>query len=264
MPTYLDTIIERRRAGLRAQMQLVPLAQMQARAAAAPAPLDFAASLRRPGIQVIAEFKKASPSRGPIAPNADPVAVARSYTHNAAAAISVLTEEQHFMGRLEYLGQIKDALGNACPPLLRKDFILDPYQVYESRAARADALLLIVACLTDAELSDLLALAHSLSLACLVEVHDIPEAQRALATGAHIIGINNRDLRTFETHLETTQRVRPAIPRDRIVVSESGIKTPADVARLAAWNVNAFLIGEALMTAPDPGLLLRELLQRHD
>lgn len=264
MPTYLDNIIERRRANLRVEMQRVPLLQVQTQAAAAPPPLNFAAALRRPGIQVIAEFKKASPSRGPIAPNADPVAVARSYAHNGAAAISVLTEESHFMGRLEYLGAIKDALGKACPPLLRKDFIVDPYQVYESRAARADALLLIVACLTDAELGSLLALATSLSLACLVEVHDTAEAQRALAAGAQIIGINNRDLRTFETHLETTQRVRPAIPGDRIVVSESGIKTAADVARLAAWNVNAFLIGEALMTAPDPGLLLREFLQRHD
>ena len=227
-----------------------------------PPPLDFRGALDAPGIQIIAEVKKASPSRGDIAPHADHVATARAYAKAGAAAISVLTEEPHFKGRLSYLSDIKGGLGDACPPLLRKDFIVDAYQVYEARAYGADALLLIVASLTDGELAELMGAAGDLGLGCLVEVHDAEEAERATAAGAAVVGINNRDLRSFVTDLETTRRVRPHVGDGAVVVSESGIKTSEDAARLASWGVDAFLIGEALMTAPDPGALLKTFLIR--
>ncbi len=264
MPTYLDAIVELRRTDVAAAKVAVPLAELKARARAAPPARDFVAALARPGVQVIAEVKKASPSRGDIAPTADPATVARSYASAGAAAISVLTEERHFKGKLEYLQAIKGALGAACPPLLRKDFIIDAYQIYEARAYGADALLLIVASLTDVELAELQGLTHELGMATLVEVHDAAEAARAVASGAKVIGINNRDLHSFKTNLETTREVRPHIPAGHIVVSESGIRTREDVERLSGWGVNAFLVGEALMTAPEPGAELRKLLGRRD
>ncbi|MEE9286029.1 MAG: indole-3-glycerol phosphate synthase TrpC [Dehalococcoidia bacterium] len=264
MPTYLDAIVQRTRRDLEARKRAVPVDDLKARARDLPPPLDFAGALRAPGIQVIAEVKRASPSRGAIAPDADPVAVARAYAAAGAAAISVLTEEPHFNGRLDFLPAIKEGLDGPGPPLLRKDFIVEPYQVYESRAYRADALLLIVACLPDGELEELLGLARRLGLQCLVEAHTEDEARRAVDAGAEVIGINNRDLSTFETSLETTRRVRPVIPQDRVIVSESGIGSPEDVACLAAWGVDAFLIGEALMTAADPRARLREFLAAHD
>ena len=229
---------------------------------ATPPPMDFTAALRgRAEIQVIAEIKKASPSRGVLAPDLDPVSIARAYARNGAAAISVLTEEPHFHGSLDFLGAIKQGLDGPGPPLLRKDFILEPYQLYESRAYRADALLLIVAALSNAELRELLGLAGDLGLQCLVEVHTVEEVGQAVEAGAKVIGINNRDLRTFKTTLETTAKVRPHIPQGCIVVSESGIANREDVARLAAMGVHAVLIGEALVTAPDPGTKLREFLR---
>ena len=262
MATYLDAIVERKRADLDRAKAATPLADLKARAAAMPPPLDFRSALDAPGIQVIAEVKKASPSRGDIAPGADHVATARAYAAAGAAAISVLTEEPHFKGRLSYLTDIKNALGEACPPLLRKDFIVDPYQVYEARAYGADALLLIVASLTDGELADLMGTAADLGLGCLVEVHDAEEAERAAAAGASVVGINNRDLRSFVTDLETTRLVRPHVGGGATMVSESGIKTSDDAVRLASWGVDALLIGEALMTAPDPGALLQTFLIR--
>ena len=260
MTTYLDGILERTRRDLKARKLALPLREVKVRAEGAAPTLDFASALRGPGIQVIAEIKKASPSRGVMAPDMDPVALARSYACNGAAAISVLTEEPHFQGRLEFLGAIKAALAGQCPPLLRKDFILDPYQVYESRAYQADALLLIVAALGRGQIQELLGLAGELGLHCLVEVHTLEEAGQAAEAGAKIIGINNRNLSTFQTSLETTEKVRRHIPEGPIVVSESGIRSREDVTRLAAWGVNAFLIGEALVTAPDPGAKLREFL----
>ena len=261
MPTYLDAILERKREDLAARKVAMPLAELKGMATAEPPPLDFAAALRgRAEIQVIAEVKKASPSRGLMAPDLDPVAIARAYARNGAAAISVLTEEPHFHGSLDHLVAIKQGLDGAGPPLLRKDFILEPYQVYESRAYRADALLLIVAALTEAELRAQLGLAGELGLQCLVEVHTAEEAGRAVEAGAQVIGINNRDLRTFKTTLQTTAEVRPSIPEGCVVVSESGIVGREDVARLAGWGVDAVLIGEALVTAPDPGAKLREFL----
>ncbi len=262
MATYLDAIVERKRADLADAKAATPLADLKARAADMPSPLDFRTALDAPGIQVIAEVKKASPSRGDIAPAADHVATARAYAGAGAAAISVLTEEPHFKGHVSYLSDIKDSLGESCPPLLRKDFIVDAYQVYEARAYGADALLLIVASLTDDELAELMGAAANIGLGCLVEVHDAEEAERAAAAGAAVVGINNRDLRSFVTDLETTRRVRPHVGEGATVVSESGIKTNEDAARLASWGVDAFLIGEALMTAPDPGALLKTFLIR--
>jgi indole-3-glycerol phosphate synthase len=215
-------------------------------------------------VRLIAELKRASPSRGLLAPNIDLQAVARTYAESGAAAISVLTDEEFFMGRLETLRELR-AQGSALPPLLRKDFILSPAQLYQTRAAGADAVLLIVAALpSDGPEPESLPALHGLALALgltpLVEVHSLPELERALRLpGLQLVGINNRDLATFDVRLETTLALRPHIPAGVRVVSESGIFTAADVARLAAASVDAVLVGEALITAPDIGARVREL-----
>jgi len=221
---------------------------------------DFAAALTGEGIRLIAEVKKASPSRGPLATGADPVRTAMTYAESGAAAISVLTEPRYFQGSINYLSRIRNALCNSGVPLLRKDFLTAPYQVYESRVYGADALLLITAILTPEKLKELLDLSHSLGMVCLVEVHNEREIETALAVDARVIGINNRDLTTFEVDIATTARLRRFIPADRIVVSESGIKTRGDIANLKKLGVNAVLIGEALMTAPDIRAKIKELL----
>jgi indole-3-glycerol phosphate synthase len=220
-------------------------------------PRDFAAAIKKgAGVRLIAEVKRASPSRGLLRPDFDPVALAQTYAAGGAAAISVLTETSYFQGSLDHLTVIRAAVAL---PLLRKDFIFDPYQVYESRAHGADALLLIVAILSREQLGELLSLSHGLGLSCLVEVHCQSEVESAVASGARIIGINNRDLATFEVDIDTTRRLRPLIPRDRIVVSESGISGQNDVHKLQTWGVNAMLIGEALVTAADIPARLKEL-----
>ncbi len=205
-------------------------------------------------------MKKASPSKGIIKGDFDPIEIAMTYAVNGAAAISVLTEQNYFLGHLYYLKAIEEALRNKCIPLLRKDFIFDEYQVYESRAFGADALLLIRAILTSARLKTLLELSRNLSMNCLVEVHNEKELETALKTGAEIIGINNRDLQTFKTDLKTTERLLPLIPPGKTIVSESGIKTRADIKKLEKLGVNAVLIGEAFMAAPDIAAKMRELL----
>lgn len=220
---------------------------------------DFASALRGDGVRLIAEVKKSSPSRGVIRADFDPVQIARTYVANGVAAISVLTEPRHFQGSLDYLEDIGNALGDERPPLLRKDFITDPYQVFESRAHGADAILLIVAILRPQQLGRLLQLSWELGMSCLVEVHDEAELETALASGALIIGVNNRDLRTFNVDLATFERLRPRIPNGHVVVAESGIRGRKDVERLRAAGVDAVLVGEALMTAPDVGAKLREL-----
>ena len=227
---------------------------------AAPAPLDFAAALRGDGIQLIAEVKKASPSRGVIRHDFNPAEIAYIYASNGASAISVLTESTNFQGSLKHLKTIRTALEDNGLPLLRKDFIYDSYQVYESRACGADALLLIVALLDPQQLAGLLRLSHEMGMACLVEVHNEAEVEAALSSGAGIIGINNRNLNTFAVDLAVTRRLRPLIPPDRTVVSESGIKNRSDIARLREWGVNAVLVGESLMSAPDIAAKMRELL----
>jgi indole-3-glycerol phosphate synthase len=257
--TILDRIVEHKRGELVAAKAAAPLADMRALAGRAPAVRGFAAALRGTRIALIAEVKKASPSRGVLRADFEPVSLAREYADAGASAISVLTDEEHFQGTLAHLRAIREALPNG-PPLLRKDFLFDEYQVYEARANGADALLLITALLESDALAGLTAMTRSLGMTELVEVHDEAETERALKAGAEVIGINNRDLRTFEVDLATTERLRPLIPADKTVVAESGIFTRNDMQRLETRGVQAVLIGEALVTAPSPGAKVRELL----
>jgi len=256
----LDQIVADNRLELEARKYTSPLAELQRVALEQLSPLDLASALRGDRIQLIAEVKKASPSRGIICPDFNPVEIAQTYASNGAAAISVLTEAKYFQGSLNHLRDIRKALGNKRLPLLRKDFIYDPYQVYESRAYGADSLLLIVAILSSEQLEELLGLSHELGMSCLVEVHNEAELEIALNSGARIIGINNRDLTTFTVDLTTTKRLRPLIPQDRIVVSESGIKDRSDIEKLREWGVDAVLIGESLMSAPNIANKMKELL----
>jgi len=236
--------------------QLLPLSALKERIARRK-PLDFAAALRGKGIKLIAEVKKASPSRGVLCPDFDPVALAKIYAQNGAAAISVLTEVNYFKGSLKHLVDIRGAVNI---PLLRKDFIYDEYQIYESTAYGADALLLIVAILSPEQLMELMELSRSLGLDCLVEVHNEEELFTALLAGAEIIGINNRDLNTFRVDTNTTRRLRMLIPDENIVVSESGIHNSDDMKKMKECKVNAVLVGEALVTASDIPAKIRELM----
>lgn len=258
MPSILEQIVAEKRQELARQKKLSPLAVLQQRAAAQTAPLDLAAVLQGGQVRLIAEVKKASPSRGLLCPDFDPVRLAGIYASNGAAAISVLTDPR-FQGEMKHIIQIKQAGVSRRAPVLRKDFIFDPYQVYEARAAGADALLLIVAILSPGQLGELLALSQKLGMACLVEVHNPKELDTALDTGAQVIGINNRNLHTFTTDLAVTEGLVPRMPRGKVIVSESGISSAADVSRLARLGVNAVLVGEALVTAPDIAAKVREL-----
>jgi indole-3-glycerol phosphate synthase len=205
---------------------------------------------------VIAEIKKASPSKGVLREEFIPADIAQSYAEYGAACLSVLTDQQFFQGQVDDLKQARAS----CPlPVLRKDFLVDPYQVYESRACGADCILLIAACLQDAQMKELEAIARSLDMAVLVEVHDGAELDRALALRTPLIGINNRNLKTFEVSLETTLALRSRVPADRLLVTESGIRTREDVLRMGAAGINAFLVGEAFMRAPEPGVALDAL-----
>jgi indole-3-glycerol phosphate synthase len=255
MSDILAQIIARKRETVARRRRTRPiellLGEMPARK-----PRDLAAALRRPGLSVIAEFKRRSPSRGDIAPDRDVLAVAREYGEAGAAALSILTEEDFFGGSDDDLRRARAAVEL---PVLRKDFTIDAYQVYEARALGADAILLIVACLERALLRELLASAAELHLAALVEIHDETQLERAHAAGATIIGVNNRDLRTFEVSLETSLRLRPRMPPGCIAVAESGIRTGDDARRLADAGFDAILVGESLLQAPDAGAKLREL-----
>lgn len=255
----LDRIVSHNLEALEYKKRRLPVVELQRTAAEQPPAIDLASALRCDGIKLIAEVKKASPSRGVIRPDFNPVEIAKIYAGNGAAAISILTETKHFQGSLDHLNNIKKALSNKLP-LLRKDFIIDPYQIYESRAYGADSLLLIVAILKPEKLLELLGISHELNMSCLVEVHDEAEVEIALKSQAKIIGINNRDLNTFGVDLATTERLHPLIPRDRIVVSESGIKERSDIERLRQLGIDAVLIGESLMSAPDIAARMRELL----
>jgi indole-3-glycerol phosphate synthase len=257
-PSILDGIVGDKRQELARQKEAVPLNDLDQRISAQQTPLNFSRALSGRGVQLIAEVKKASPSRGLLCPDFDPVRIAGTYASNGAAAISVLTDPR-FEGELDHIVQIKQSGVSRRAPVLRKDFIFDPYQVYEARAIGADALLLIVAILSPAQLKELLALAQRFWMQCLIEVHDRAELQIALDAGADIIGINNRDLRSFNTDLTVTERLVPLIPRGRIIVSESGISTREDLRFLGDLGVDAVLVGEALITAPDIGVKVREL-----
>ena len=256
----LNQIVADKLLELETKKRTTPLEELRRVMSEQPPPLDFTSVLRGDCIQLIAEVKKASPSRGIIRSDFNPVEIAQAYAINGASAISVLTEARYFQGSLNYLRDIKEALGDKKLPLLRKDFLSEPYQIYESRAYGADSLLLIVAILTPEKLDELIRLSHELNMSCLVEVHNEAELKVALASEARIIGINNRDLHTFIVDLTTTERLRPLIPQDRIVVSESGIKDRSDVEKLRQWGVDAVLIGEALMSAADIAAKVKELL----
>lgn len=264
--TILDDIIKYKRIEeLPRHMEAREAALVRAEAALAPKPLDFVAALRAgKRIALIAEVKKASPSKGLLRHKFDPLELARAYADNGAAAISVLTDAKYFQGKLEYLTEIRDHLHAAKkqkrPAVLRKDFIFDPYQVYEARAARADALLLIAAVLKGEELAALLALTRKLGMTALIEVHDRAELERVLPLQPRLIGVNNRDLRDFSVDLNTCIELRQRVPADICFVAESGIHTAADVARLAGEGVDAILVGEALVKAKDVGRKVRELL----
>ena len=253
----LDRIVAEKRKEVAQRKKSLPLSTLKERMAQCQAPLDFAAALSGDSTRLIAEVKRASPSRGVLCVDLDPVALAKTYAQAGAAAISVLTEMKYFQGGLDHLAAIREVVSL---PLLRKDFIFDPYQIYESRAYGADALLLIVAILSQEQLKELLSLGRSLGLKCLVEVHNESEVERALSSGAEIIGINNRDLTTFAVDINTTHRLRPLIPQGRIVVSESGISRREDVEKLKEWGVRAVLVGEALVTAEDIPTKMKELI----
>ena len=255
----LDQIVADNLEELESRKRSFPLKELQTVALEQPSSLDFASALHGNHIKLIAEVKKASPSRGVIRSDFNPVAIAQTYAANGAAAISVLTEARYFQGSLNHLRDIRKALGNRLP-LLRKDFLCDPYQMYESRAYGADSVLLIVAILTPEKLKELLGLSHELGMSCLAEVHNEAELEIALKGGARIIGINNRDLTTLAVDLTTTERLRPLIPKDRTVVSESGIRDRSDMGKLKKWGVDAVLIGESLMSAPNIATKMKELL----
>ena len=238
------------------------LAAMRADAESRVLTRDFEAALRAKiaagQAAVIAEIKKASPSKGVLREDFIPADIAQSYAEHGAACLSVLTDKQFFQGSVDYLKQARAS----CPlPVLRKDFMVDPYQVYEARAMGADCILLIAACLDDAQMADLEAVALGLGMAVLVEVHDEPELHRALKLKTALLGINNRNLRTFEVSLDTTLGMLPSVPTDKLLITESGILSHADVQRMRAAQVHAFLVGEAFMRAPDPGAALADLFK---
>ncbi len=255
----LDDIVAYKREELAEQKKVTSLAQLQKSQLFAESVPSFLHALRdRKSRAIIAEVKKASPSKGVIRADFDPLQLAKTYEANGAAAISVLTEKKFFQGSLDYLRRIREQV---TLPLLRKDFLFDPYQIYEARAYGASAILLIVAILTDVQIVELSAVARTLGLDCLVEVHDEPELERALACGVSILGINNRDLRTFHTTIETSERLMRLVPAGVTVVSESGLSHNDQLSRLEAQGVRVFLIGETFMAAPDPGVPLREMLR---
>jgi indole-3-glycerol phosphate synthase len=256
----LDRILLHSQEELAHWKRVLPLAELRAMVLDRQSALDFASALKGDGIRLIAEVKKASPSKGLICADFDPVRIALDYARSGASAISVLTETEFFLGSLDYLRDIGDALGEKRVPLLRKDFLFDRYQIYEARAFGADGLLLIVAILSGEQLQDLLGTAHELGMKCLVEVHNEAEVEIAVKSGAGIIGINNRDLATFDVDIAVTERLRPLIPPDRIVVSESGIAVRGDIERLKKAGIDAVLVGETLMRAENKAAVLKELL----
>jgi indole-3-glycerol phosphate synthase len=256
--TILDEIVASKREEVAAARRRLPLEVLEARAAMAPPVRNFRTALAGPGpIRLIAEIKKASPSAQVIRADFNPVAIARIYQEHGATCVSVLTDTPYFQGHLAHLEQVR---ASVAIPLLRKDFLIDDYQVVEARSAGADAILLIAEILDDATLLRLLAQARRLGMAALVEFHDVANLPRALASGADLIGINNRNLRHFGTDLDHTLRLRDQIPPKVVVVSESGIRTRHDVERLEAAGVSAVLVGESLLRATDIGLSIKRLL----
>ena len=258
MPSILNEIVAAKRIELAESKAQVSLADLESAAGGQPRPLNLSGALLGGGVRLIAEVKKASPSRGLLMPDFDHLKLAETYATNGAAAISCLTDLR-FQGELGHLREIKETGASLRAPVLRKDFMFDPYQIIETRAAGADALLLIVAILEPTQLKELLNAAQTYWMQCLVEVHDEGELETAVDAGAEIIGINNRDLHTFTTDLAVTERLAPLIPKGKQIVSESGIFTRGHLQQLNRFRVNAALVGEALVTAPDVGQKVREL-----
>ncbi len=253
----LEQIVNSTKASVAKRKSLMSLADLEKVINSLPPPKDFSAALQGDSIRLIAEIKRASPSKGLLRQNLDAASLARTYSRSGAAAISVLTESEYFLGSSADLEVVRSAVEL---PLLCKDFIVDPYQIYEARSHGADAVLLIGAILTRSELKSLLKTTLSLGMSTLVEAHNRRELGEALEASPKIIGINNRNLADFSVNLETTLSLRPLIPSDIVVVSESGIRTSEDVLRLQEEGVNAILVGEALVTSPDPAAKIGELL----
>ncbi len=251
---FLSRILEAKRLEVARRRKRTPQWVLERRAGDASEPRDFLAGLTRPGLGVIGEVKRASPSRGPLRPDLDAPALARQYESAGCIAVSVLTDVPHFGALPDDLEQVRTAVS---VPVLRKDFVISEYQLWESRAMGADAVLLIVAALEPESLGGLVDLADRLGMCPLVEVHGPEEVEIALRYGARAVGINNRDLRSFRVDLETTRRLRRAIPANVAVVSESGISTPRDAALVREWGADAVLVGEALVTSADPGGLIQ-------
>ena len=259
MSTILDRILEKKRADVAARKATIALSELDARIARQSPPRGFRAALETKaasGYALIAEIKKASPSKGLIRPDFDPPGHARAYEEGGAACLSVLTEEHFFEGADTYLTAAREACSL---PVLRKDFMVDAWQIYESRAIGADCVLLIAACLDDAQMKDFEAIATGLGMAVLVEVHDAAEMERALKLRTPLVGVNNRNLRNFEVSIQTTIDLKAAVPADRLLVTESGIATREDVKTLRDAGVDAFLVGESFMRAPEPGEALAKL-----
>lgn len=259
--TILDIIVDNKLQELEKNRFAKPLHGLEKDIALMPSPLNLSGSLMGNGPRLIAETKKASPSKGLLRANYDPVVLANAYAENGAAAISVLTETAHFQGSLDHMAAVKQSLLDKKLPVLRKDFVFDPYQIYEARAYGADAVLLIVAILSPVLLAELLHECRKLWIQALVEIHDESELDIALKAGAEIIGINNRDLKTFQTDIAVTEKLVPMIPNGKIIVSESGIHSNEDIIRLSNAGVDAVLIGEALVISDDPGNKVLELLK---
>ena len=259
-PDILKEIVAVKRREIAKTKLETPISRIEERIAEQSPVRNLAGVLMSDAVRVIGEVKKASPTKGVLIPDFDPVALATTYVDNGAAAISVLTNVNHFQGSIHHLDAVCDAVHSRDIPVLRKEFIFDPYQVYESRAYGADAILLIVSLLAPDILRELMKLAQCLWMQCLVEVHDEYELEAALDAGAEIVGINNRDLRTFNADLRVTERLARLIPMDKIIVSESGISTREHVQRVRKAGAHAVLVGEALVTARDPGIKLREMV----
>ena len=253
----LQKIVENKREEVARQKEILPLGELRQMLADRPPTRDFEGAIRDRGCAVIAEVKRSSPSKGRIREDFDPVGIAGIYEDNGASAISILTERKFFEGNAAYVPQISSVVGL---PLLRKDFIIDPYQINETRVLGADALLLIARLLEAGELRDFLGLASELGLAALVEVHDAADMEKAVSSGARIVGINNRDLATFRTDLEVSIRLARMVPKGVTVVSESGIDSRGDIEKLMEAGIHAFLVGESLMREKDVGKKLRELM----
>ncbi len=258
--TILDEIMAFHRENLPKVMREVSFENVRAFANIAPPPNDFYAALKKPGVSLIAECKKASPSKGLLVPKYNPVRLAQAYVQGGASAISVLTDGRHFQGSLEHLRDVREAVSGRKIPVLRKDFIFHPYQVYEARAAGADAILLIASVLGPTDLRDLLQLAHELGMNALVEVHTEAELEKALGVKPRILGVNNRNLQTFEVDFANTARLRKLIPPDVVVVAESGLKTAVDVRAMRDIGVDAILVGETLVKSKNLAATLKELV----